>query len=102
MLPLARSARSKLGLSWTKDPDLDKVFVSPEGRVNCKFGATGSAVGAAAFERLTGEPEPDFTASVRPVLRQATKCLVYPHKKGARRRTSSSRSKPAIRFMNLK
>ena len=84
------------------DPELDKVFVTPEGRVNCKFGAKGSAAVAAAFERLTGEPEPDFTAGVRPVLGQATKRLVYARKKGARRRTSSSRSKPAIRFMNLK
>jgi hypothetical protein len=47
----------------TKDPEIDEVFLTAEGRVNWKFGAKGVVAVAAAFERLTGEPEPDFAAT---------------------------------------
>jgi hypothetical protein len=44
-------------------PELDEVFLTAEGRVNWKFGVRGVDAVAAAFERLTGEPEPDFAAT---------------------------------------
>ena len=56
-------------MSWfehyygSEGPELDEVFLTPEGRVNWKFGGRGVATVAAAFERLTGEPEPDFAAT---------------------------------------
>jgi hypothetical protein len=46
--------------------ELDEVFLTPEGRVNWKFAANGVAPVAAAFERLTGEQQPDFAASAKP------------------------------------
>jgi len=47
----------------TKDPEIDEVFLTQEGRVNWKFGAKGIPPVAMAFERLTDEPEPDFAAT---------------------------------------
>jgi hypothetical protein len=47
----------------TKDPDIDEVFLTGEGPGDWKFVAKGLVAGAAAFERLTGESEPDFAAT---------------------------------------
>jgi hypothetical protein len=47
----------------TRDPEIDEVFLTREERVNSKFGAKGLVPVAAAFERVTGEPEPDFAAT---------------------------------------
>jgi hypothetical protein len=47
----------------TKDPEIDEVFLTRDGGVDWKFGAKGLVPVAAAFERLTGEPEPDFAAT---------------------------------------
>jgi hypothetical protein len=47
----------------TTDPEIDEVFLTPEGRVTWKFTARGVVPVAAAFERLTGEQQPDFSAT---------------------------------------
>jgi hypothetical protein len=47
----------------TKDPELDEVFLTAEGRVDWKFGANGANAVTTLFERLIGEPEPDFAAT---------------------------------------
>jgi hypothetical protein len=41
-------------------PELDEVFLTAEGRVDWKFGANGANAVTTLFERLIGEPEPDF------------------------------------------
>jgi hypothetical protein len=46
-----------------EDPEIDEVFLTREGSVNWKFAAKGLVAVAAAFERLTGEPGPDFAAT---------------------------------------
>jgi hypothetical protein len=66
---LQQVAEAGLTVRWfehyhgTKDPEIDEVFLIPEGRVDWKFRAKCLVAVAAAFKRLTGEPEPDFAAT---------------------------------------